>query len=398
MKPRLLIIASHPVQYQAPWFRALHADARIELKVMYLSVPDAREQGAGFDRVFSWDVPLLEGYDWMQAPSAVGGIHGGWWGLRLKHAERGIGAQRPDAVLVTGWHKLGMLQCIRATRRLRVPLLIRGESHGRAPLSPLRSARHRWIVQHATRVLPIGCVNREFYQRLGMAGRVGMLVPYSVDNEFFEQRVTALNPRRAELRAGWGIPKDTCCFLFAGKFVTKKQPRLMLDALARIAPGARRPVHLLMVGSGPLESDLQGIATQKSLPAAFAGFLNQTEMPRAYAAADCLVLPSDYGETWGLVVNEAMACGLPAIVSDRVGCGPDLVMEGKTGFVFSFGDAESLAERMLRMATMPETERQAMGRLAREHVQSYYSIDVAVNKLIGAVGQIVNERGGHCRA
>ena len=143
-----------------------------------------------------------------------------------------------------------------------------------------------------------------------------------------------------------------------------------------------------------MEPELRRIVQREKLPVSFAGFLNQTEMPRAYAAADCLVLPSDYGETWGLVVNEAMACGLPAIVSDRVGCGPDLVMEGKTGFVFSFGDAESLAERMLRMATMPETERQAMGRLAQQHVLSHYSIDVAVNKLIDAVSRLVNERAG----
>ena len=132
----------------------------------------------------------------------------------------------------------------------------------------------------------------------------------------------------------------------------------------------RAPLALLMVGDGELRADCEAFAREHCLPVTFAGFLNQCEMPGAYAAADCLVLPSDHGETWGLVVNEAMACGLPAIVSDRVGCHPDLVIEGQTGHVFPCGDAAALAQVMRQSAADPE-RLATMGRSAQEHVQRY---------------------------
>ena len=125
-------------------------------------------------------------------------------------------------------------------------------------------------------------------------------------------------------------------------------------------------------------------AEQHSLPVTFAGFLNQTEIPAAYVASDCLVLASDYGETWGLVVNEAMACGRAAIVSDRAGCAADLVVEGKTGLTFPFGDVEALADRFVQAATNP-TGLEEMGARARDRVSEHYSIRNAVQGTLSAV-------------
>ncbi len=135
--------------------------------------------------------------------------------------------------------------------------------------------------------------------------------------------------------------------------------------------------------------EANGLVAAHSLPVTFAGFLNQTEVAKAYAAADCLVLPSDYGETWGLVVNEAMVCGLPAIVSDRVGCGPDLVSDGVTGMVFPFGDIEALAQCLVRMATDPAL-RAAMGARARERVADY-SVERAVAGTLAALAAVAPE-------
>jgi glycosyltransferase involved in cell wall biosynthesis len=129
-------------------------------------------------------------------------------------------------------------------------------------------------------------------------------------------------------------------------------------------------LHLLMVGDGELRDECEAYAREYSLPVTFAGFVNQGDMPGAYAAADCLILPSDHGETWGLVVNEAMACGLPAIVSDHVGCHPDLVIEGRTGHVFPCGDVEAMA-RLLRTLAGAPAGLQRMGEAARQHVQEY---------------------------
>ena len=131
---------------------------------------------------------------------------------------------------------------------------------------------------------------------------------------------------------------------------------------------------------------------QSRVPVTFAGFLNQTEMPAAYAVTDCLVLPSDYGETWGLVVNEAMACGIPAVVSDRVGCGPDLVEHDVTGLVYPFGDVEALADALRTLAIRP-AQLAEMGARARDRVTDY-SVERAVAGTLEAVRYVATKRPG----
>jgi len=160
-------------------------------------------------------------------------------------------------------------------------------------------------------------------------------------------------------------------------------------------------IHLLFVGSGELDaelrancnvvfdqensiltSDLSSLTSGTRPRASFAGFLNQTEVSDAYVAADVLVLPSE-SETWGLVVNEAMASGLPAVISDAVGCAPDLIVHGDTGFTFPACDARALATRLVEIAGMLKNR----GRLAsacQEKVQNY-SVDAAVLGTLEAV-------------
>ena len=194
-------------------------------------------------------------------------------------------------------------------------------------------------------------------------------MPYFVDNERFAAQAAARMPQRESIRAGWGIAPEEICFLFAGKLVPKKR---VLDFLAACGTARRSDARIraLVVGTGEMDSVARECATRCESGAVFVGFLNQSEISLAYVAADCLVLPSDYGETWGLVVNEAMIHGLPAIVSDRVGCGPDLVVDGQTGRIFPLGDLEALARALLAMSA-DGAGRVEMGRRARAHVASY---------------------------
>ena len=149
-----------------------------------------------------------------------------------------------------------------------------------------------------------------------------------------------------------------------------------------------KQIHLLMVGEGELKSKCQHYATNKKLPVTFTGFLNQTEIISAYVASDCLVLPSDYGETWGLVVNEAMACGIPAIVSDRVGCHPDLIIQ-KTGEIFPFGDIESLSNLLVSYIKNP-INLKIMGFEAQKHIKQF-SYDEVVKGTLKALDFVCNK-------
>ena len=149
-------------------------------------------------------------------------------------------------------------------------------------------------------------------------------------------------------------------------------------------------MELLIVGSGVLEAELRAYSAERHLPVRFAGFLNQTEIPRAYAAADALVLPSG-SETWGLVVNEAMASGIPAVVSDRVGCREDLVDEGETGYSFPMGETGELADRLARLAS-DRSHAAEMGKEAQRRVFANFSIERTVNGTLSAVDYVVSRR------
>ena len=219
------------------------------------------------------------------------------------------------------------------------------------------------LLRRVDRFLYIGEANRQFYLEQGINEERLALAPYCVDNDRFAAAAAATRPERHRIREEWGIPADAFCFLFAGKFVPKKRPFDLIEAARRIQrelPGNK--IHLLWVGSGELGAALRqscracfdaekeisiNISNERDGPtASFVGFLNQSEISRAYVAADCLVLPSDATETWGLVVNEAMASGLPCIVSNACGCAEDLVQPIRPDLCYPLGDISALAHAM----------------------------------------------------
>jgi len=203
-----------------------------------------------------------------------------------------------------------------------------------------------------------------------------------VDNSFFEGMLNKIKNSRLALREKWNIPENATCFIFCGKLQEKKRIFDLLKAF-EIAHDKNPSVHLLIAGDGEDMQEAKDFVVQKKLPVTFAGFLNQSEIVKAYAAADCLVLPSDYGETWGLVVNEAMACGLPAIVSDRVGCGPDLVIDEVTGYIFPFGGIDALASMLLK-CVLDKANLAQMGAESKKLIKDY-SVEGTVKGTLEAV-------------
>jgi glycosyltransferase involved in cell wall biosynthesis len=210
------------------------------------------------------------------------------------------------------------------------------------------------------------------YESYGVPPSKCFFAPYSVDNDRFTGQAKQLRPMRAAIRSEWGIAPDAFCVLFCGKFIPKKRPDDLIKAAIKPGMSPRgRGLHLLFAGSGELGPALRAQtnvtydaeASGSPMPnlagkplASFVGFLNQQEVSKAYVAADCLVLPSDHGETWGLVVNEAMASGLPCIISDRCGAAVDLGT-APSNRVFPCGNIENLAQCIAdvcaRRATTP---------------------------------------------
>lgn len=383
--PRVLAVASHPIQYQAPWFRALAAEPGMDFSVLFIEQPDAKAQGRGFGVAFSWDIPLLDGYRWQVAEGVAGaGVLQGFFGARLTDPAGLLMRLAPDVLILTGWHVWPLVQILRAARRLRIPVVMRGESNALRPRPLAAWLAHRRLLAHCAAFLPIGVASRAFYTNYGIAPERLFDAPYFVDNHRFEAAAASLADSRAALRSRWRVPDGATCFLYAGKLEPKKRILDLLAALAIARAKSRAPLHLLVVGTGELQAEAQAVARAQSLPVTFAGFLNQSEMPEAYVACDALVLPSDYGETWGLVVNEAMACSRAAIVSDRVGCGPDLIRHGVTGLTFAFGDPGALARELARAANHPELL-VGMGEHARERVLAHCTVEGAAAATLRAV-------------
>lgn len=380
---KVALIATHPIQYQVPWFQALARHSGIKLKVYYALLPDREQQGTGFDVPFAWDIPMLDGYDWEALPNAAPrpGLKG-FFSSSTPSIRTILACNRPDIVILTGWNALPLLQGLWACMLLKIPRIVRGESNSMRARPLWVRMLHRALIARYDAFLAIGRANCDFYLGCGVEPERIFPCQYFVDNRRIRSQFDAAHPKRLALRATWGIPAASFCFLYVGKLEPKKRILDLLDAL-RTAIGSRDDLHLLVVGAGELETEAKTLATEGALPVSFSGFLNQTELTQAYAAGDCLVLPSDYGETWGLVVNEAMVCGLPAIVSERVGCGPDLVEDGVTGAVYPFGNIPALAQCLCDMAA-DRARSSALGQRAEERI-SGYSVEHAVAGTVQAI-------------
>jgi glycosyltransferase involved in cell wall biosynthesis len=389
-KIRLAFVSSHPIQYHAPWFRVLSDDPSTDLEVLYCHSPTPVEQGdAGFGVAFSWDVPLLGGYKhrFLENVSKRPAL-GTFGGLDTPELWTSINRHRYDAVVVNGWHYKSAWQAIRACWRSGVPVLVRSDSHLHTPRHPLKraakSAAYRWFVPRLDGCLPVGRWSAEYFARYGARPERVFIVPHAID-PVFTARARDLAPQRAELRATWTWKPEQVVFLFAGKFITKKRPMDFVAAMKLASRGNPR-VCGLMVGDGPLRADCEREAAQSDVPIRFAGFMNQSTIACAYVAADFLVVPSD-AETWGLVVNEAMTCGTPCLVSDQVGCGPDLIVPGRTGDTFPLGNIAAMSKQILDHASQQD-KIAAMAADARAAIEKH-SVAAAAERLCHAVTAVL---------
>jgi len=387
---RVAVVTTHPVQYQVPWFRALARVPELDLTVFYALLPDAQQQGIGFSVPFQWDIPLLDGYRYRQLENRA----------RKPSLSRFFGCNTPgvgealagfDAVIIHGWGVLSAQQALWAACRRRIPCVVRGEASSLRPWAPWRRLAYGVFLRNYAGFLAIGRANREFYTVNGVPPERIFDAPYCVDNDRFSAQAAALELRRRAIRESWGVEDGSIAVLFSGKLVEKKHPLDAVEALA-IARRQNSRLHFLVAGDGPLRAVCERRARELRVPATFLGFMNQSQIAEAYVAADCLVLPSDYGETWGLVVNEAMACGRPALVSDRVGCQLDLVLPGQTGAIFSFGKIDQLASLLLELTAAPEVL-PALGARAREHVHRHYSIENSVSGTVKALRFVARRIG-----
>ncbi|QIL40659.1 glycosyltransferase family 4 protein [Pedobacter sp. HDW13] len=381
---KLAIIVSHPIQYYAPVFQFLAK--KVKLKVFYTAGDrSSKTFDNGFKKEIQWDIPLLTEYDFQFLENTVKDSETHHFTSIINpNAVKEIDNYAPTKILVYGWAYESHLKLLRHYHN-RVPIYFRGDStlldHQTSIKRWTRNIFLKWVYRHIDFAFYVGQANKAYFKKVGLLDPQLIFVPHAIDNERFAEN-RSIEAR--SLRAKLSITPDEILILFAGKLEPKKNPELILDAFIDLD---LKNAHLLFVGNGVLEErlkgkvasfdyardDKQGKSTRDDLKRRihFMDFQNQTVMPVVYQACDLFCLPSQGpGETWGLVVNEAMAAGKAVLVSDKVGCAADLVKPMINGATFESGDLSDLKQK-LRILIENKSKLAQMGLASHQTIQEW---------------------------
>lgn len=374
-KYRVLLVVSHPIQYTAPLYRLMAQHPKLDILVAYCSLQGA-EPGVdpGFGVEVAWDIPLLDGYQWIQVPNqALIPRLGDFFGLINLELWKLVRTNKFDAVVVYTGYAYASFWITAAAAKASGTLFI--FSTDASSIQP--RDRQRWKAWLKPLVLPFifrladativsSTLGQQMVCSLGIPAERIILTPSSVDNDWWSWQAAQVDVKT--VRQQWGVPTDAPVILFCGKLQAWKRPQDVLRAFAKAnLPGS----YLVLAGDGPLRAELEAEAKalKVSEQVRFLGFVNQSQLPSVYRSADLFVLPSEY-EPFGVVVNEAMLCGCPVVTSDRVGAHYDLIRNGETGLVYSCGDVDALAA--ILQEVLPDRERlRQMGEAAYKRMETW---------------------------
>lgn len=334
----LCVFETHPVQYHAPVWQALAREFGVAVTLIYGSDHSVRGYcDAEFGVRFAWDASLLEGYEAVFLRQD---------GRDRRTLAEAFGSVAASAALCVGYSGSFHLRALHAAHRAGIPLLFRAETsdvaRDRSSAKGLaRDTALRALYARCDALLYIGAASRAHYERLGVPAGKLVFSPYCVDERVFAAGEDAREKHRAAVRRAVSACADDQVVLFSGKLSERKGPDLLLEAATK-RPG----IVVVFLGDGAMRAGLEALATRLGVRAHFAGFVQQRDLSPWFHGSDVLCLPSRHGETWGLVVNEALLHGVPVVVSDAVGCHPDLVEGGRTGVVFRRNDVGRLADAL----------------------------------------------------
>jgi glycosyltransferase involved in cell wall biosynthesis len=398
---RLAYLVSHPIQYQAPLLRRIAQEPDIDLTVFFgsdFSVRSYQDEGFGVD--VKWDVPLLEGYRHKFLPvirddgtqTVTTPLNYGIYSeLRGRDGEPGY-----DLLWTHGYNMVNALHGMVAAKALGIPVLVRADMWLRdrprsGPKLLLKTLFFQFLKNMVDGVLPVGTLNIEYWRHYLGNEVPFFLMPYAVDNDYFQRRCREAAATRDAFRIELGIDAGRPVILFASKLQQRKYCSDLVDAYERlINDESDRPrPYLLIVGDGEERVALEEQARSRGLSdVQFCGFRNQSELPRFFDLSSVFVLPARH-EPWGLVVNEAMNAGRAVILSDDIGCQPDLVTDGVEGYVFPVRDVNALTEALRRVLATPETAAQ-MGQRALNRINAW-SFEEDIQALRQAIAQLTRK-------
>jgi len=379
-KVRLAYLVSHPIQYQAPLLRRVAQEPDIDLTVFFGSDFSVRDyKDAGFGVGVKWDVPLLDGYchEFLPVlrdnanPGPLSPLNYGIFS-RLSGRKRALAF---DVLWVHGYSSLNTLQGMLAAKSLGIPVLVRaepwlGDRDRSGPTLAVKQLFFMLLRGLVDGALPIGTLNAEYWRHYMGEDFPLYRMPYAVDNHYFQDRSEEAREARPALQKELNLDPARPVILFASKLQSRKRCGDLVEAYKDLSPGGKPRPYLVIVGDGEERAALERQVAESRLEGVrFCGFRNQSELPRFFDLATVFVLPSRH-EPWGLIVNEVMNAGRAVIVSNDVGCQPDLIEDGVEGCVFPAGDVAALTDALRKVLATPETA-VAMGQRGLAKVRAW---------------------------
>lgn len=375
-KTLLAIVVSHPIQYYVPLYRRLARRTDLAVKVFFTwHAGQVPMHDHGFQHPVAWDIPLTEGYEFELIPniSPDPGTHH-FFGLRNPSLVDRVCAWQPDVVHITGWAWCSHLLALRAFRQKGVLTLFRGDSH----LLDSPRGGPRWWLKRAvlervyswpTAFLYVGTANRAYFEAFGIG--LDRLYPctHSIDVARYSEPAEAFEQEAVQWRRRLGIVDNRPVIVFAGKFERRKRPVELMRAVQDLG---NPDIILVLVGDGELRNEVHALAAANPDRFRVLPFQNQSRMPVVYRLGELFILPSAFGETWGLAVNEAMACGRAVLVSDRVGCAADVV-DASCGRAFPWNDLSM----MMQIANAMMSDRKALSQMGLASAKRAWAFDIS---------------------
>ena len=387
---RLLFLTTHPIQYNAPLFSYLVKQSNYSIKVFY-TLGDNTNSPAhnGFGVKENWNIDLLSGYDYefientSSSPSSLT-----YLGTKNPSLINRIKAYNPDAMIIYGWKHHSHLSALNHFRK-KIPILFRGDSTTLDDFSDsslrsyLRYTLLKWVYKKVDYVLSPGAASDQYFLKSGIRQHQIIRAEHAIDNERFMNMTKIEEEQLCKLRTSLSLKSDEIVFLFAGKFIHKKNPVLLIDTFAQLKE-INDNVRLLLAGDGILNDEINKRINELHLNIAKSinvlSFQDQQQMKLLYRVSDVFVLPSK-SETWGLSINESLASGTPVIVSNKCGSSHDLVKHGVNGLVFQSENSQDLLDKMIQICDHQFRERLAASTKESIKNYSYQSFKTALDKI-----------------
>lgn len=363
MRPMKVAFVTHSIShFEVPFIRQLASSHEVEMTVFYSEEIGIKEAfDPLYNRAIKWGIPILEGYtsQFIRRPVEI---------------VSALSMGKFDAAIIYGFsdsmRSIAILTCLICG----IPIIFRGtatllEQRGFAKRIVKRTLMTS-LYKKFSAVLVGGTYNKAYFEHYGVRPDRMFWVPFTVDVDRYKKLSLQNNSEKETIRRSLGI-NTLCAILFVGTLIPKKGPQVLLPAF-KILSEQEQNVCLLIAGDGVLMNELREYAQIHGIDdrVKFLGFMDQNELPKVYAAADLVVFPSLFDETWARAVNEAMSCGLPIIASKKVGATGDIIKNGVNGFVIKDNDPIDLAEKM-RILTNDQALRLKMGEASREIISGW---------------------------